>query len=288
MSKAQTNKEIHHHHSFKTKSRFRLSFVNENTFNEVWVLKFTRKKVVFAVLLLVFAIVCMVSTILAFSPLRMLLPGYLKQSQRQENIVNSMKMDSLTTRVNISSAYINNLADILNGHADTLSTQQAPDSDMQVSPDSLLPASEAEKKFVRQFEEAERFNLTVLSPVDAEGVAFFTPVAGATVTTPNPDNSTIITLTVARNTPVTSIYEGTVIDCYSSPYNANTIIIQHSNGFISKYSGVTSPFVVRGDKVLTGTAIGLANDSSTDPKRSISFELWNKGTALDPIKYVPF
>ena len=276
-----------HRHSFKTKSRFRLSFTNENTFNEVWVLKFTRKKVVMAILVLVFAIVCMVSTILAFSPLRMLLPGYLKQSQRQENIVNSMRMDSLTTRVNISTAYVKNLAAILSGHADTLLTREVTTSEINVSPDSLLPASDTEKKFVRQFEEAERFNLTVLSPVDADGVAFFTPVAGATVVDAT-DNNTIINLTVARDTPVTSIYEGTVIACYSSSTGGNSIIIQHSNGFMSKYSGVTSSFVNAGDKVSTGTSIGIANCNTSDKNKALQFELWNKGTALDPLKYVPF
>ena len=63
-------------HSFKTNPRFRLSFINENTFNEVWTVKMSQRKVVLALILLLAAIGCMVATLIIFTPIRTLLPGY--------------------------------------------------------------------------------------------------------------------------------------------------------------------------------------------------------------------
>ena len=54
--------------------------------------------------------------------------------------------------------------------------------------------------------------------------------------------------------------------------------------FISKYSGINETFVSKGDKVTTGQRIGLSNKN----KQSFSFELWHKGTQLNPLDYIAF
>ena len=125
-------------HSFKTKSRFRLSFINENRFNEVWTIKFTRTEIVIATLLLVSALSCLVATIIVLSPIRTLLPGYLKEGQRQENIVNSMRIDSLATQVNINNAYITNLEALLTNPSDTITVTVTPPGGADVA--RLSPA----------------------------------------------------------------------------------------------------------------------------------------------------
>ncbi len=277
-----------HKHSFKTKSRFRLSFINENRFNEVWTIKFTHTEIVITSLLLVAALSCLVATIIVLSPIRTLLPGYLKEGQRQENIVNSMRLDSMTTRVNINNAYISNLRSLLDHPTDTISATTVPAQDTPMSPDSLLPASEKEKLFVRQFEENERFNLNVLSPIAAEGISFFPPVSHATELSGQEQSTTSIRLTSPPSSTVCAIYAGTVIDAYATRGNRNTIIIQHPNGFVSKYSGVHTPFTTAGDKVEKGSVIGITSPKDSGQETCVTFELWNKGAALNPREYVVF
>lgn len=276
---------------FKTNHRFRLSFINENTFNQVWTIKMTQTRVILFILLLIAAIGCIVTTLIVFTPIRTLLPGYLKSSQLQENITNILRIDSLATEAGITNAYIANISQILSGRMDTIdSTISAttPKSVTALPIDSIVGASEAEKQFVRQFEENEKFNLSVLSPIAAEGLSFYPPIKAATISEHNSD-ALGISLTVSHNAPISSIYGGTVVDCYYSINNGYTIIIQHPNGFLSKYSGLEESFTEKGDKVFSGTRLGLSGKRNySGASAPIVFELWHKGTPLNPRDYFTF
>lgn len=284
----QKDKANNSKHSFKTKSRFRLSFINENRFNEVWTIKFTRSEIVIAVLIMTAALSCLVATIILLSPIRTLLPGYLKADQRQENIANSMRIDSLVTRVNINNAYMSNLESLIAPDCDTISSGPGvPASEEPLPADSLLPASEKEKQFVRQFEEQERFNLTVLSPIAAEGISFYPPVSHATESSASSAESSV-TLTSPPESTVNSIYSGSVIETNTAIGGTTTIMIQHPNGFVSRYDGVHSSFVTPGDKVEKGSVIGITSPRESNKNGNITFQLWNKGVALNPRDYIAF
>lgn len=269
---------------FKTQKKFRLTFINENSFNEVWSIKMSRTRVILSIFVIIIAIGCIVSTLIVSTPIRTLLPGYLKTSQRQENVINSMRIDSLSTNVNINNAYLSNIINILNDNIDTTSVTLPLVSDTikYIPIDSIINSSPIERQFIQQFEDQEKFNLSVLAPIVAEGMMFYTPIYGASVK--ENDSPLSIELITPTNSPISTIYNGTVIDSYYLPNIGNVIIIQHPNDFISKYSGINETFVSKGDKVTTGQRIGLSNKN----KQSFSFELWHKGTQLNPLDYIAF
>lgn len=285
MASKKENKS-NRHHPLKTPSRYRLSFFNDNTFNEVWTIKLSRRKVVILTMALIFALTCAIATIIVITPLKTLLPGYLKSSQREETINNTFRIDSLIRRTDINNAYIGNLRRLIAKDVDSSSidTQTKSDTIATLPVDSLLVASAAEKQFVKQFEEKERFNLSILNPITAESTTFYPPVNGATVKESTNDVTPSIAITTARNAPISAIYRGTVIDVYHSPDTGYCITIQHPNGFISKYLGIGNSFVSQGDIVNTGTRIGMM------PSRQglLTIELWHKGTALNPKKHIAF
>ncbi len=286
MSSFNKNKKARH--SFKTPSRFRLSFINENTFNTIWTIRFSRVRIIFAVIIILIAITSMVSMLILFTPVRTLLPGYLKESQRQQVIASSLRVDSLLTHTELNSSYIANLRRILNMPDDTINLAAAMAADSVFSIDSLRPASDVEKQFVRQFDEQEKFNIKVLSPIAAEGLDFFPPVAGPYTTSQRDEQATSITLTCAPQTPITAVLDGSVIDCYKIYGKDYTVIIQHPNGFVSKYTGISSVFVNPGEKVESGTPIGITGNNTAHDATQVFLELWNKGTKLNPWDYIPF
>lgn len=273
-------------HPLKTKSRFRLSFLNENTFNEVWTIRFTRTKVVIAIISIIIAIGCVIATIIVISPVRTLLPGYLKENQRRENILNNIKLDSLTIKVGINDNYINNVKNIL-ASSDISKDSSTVNPITDAYTDSLLQASEAERNFIRQFEEKEKFNLRVLSPMVAAGLTFFSPASMSRPIQDSESGLTTVNIPVPPGSPVTAVHAGTVVDSYLSPLDGYVIIIQHPKGFVSRYSGLPSSIVQKGEKVSTGSAISLVR-SSNDKNSVMTFELWNNGTPLNPWKYIPF
>lgn len=93
----------------------------------------------------------------------------------------------------------------------------------------------------------------------------------------NPDESVLATL------------DGTVI---LSTYTAETgyvIQIQHGQDFVSVYKHCGSLLKKEGDTVKGGEAIALVGNTgekTTGPH--LHFELWNKGRAVDPSKYIVF
>lgn len=274
---------------FKTHRRFRLSFINENTFNQVWTIKMTQTRVILSIMLILFAIGCIVATLIVFTPIRTLLPGYLKDAQFQKNITNSIRIDSLTTEARIANAYITNIKRILTDDIDTVAISATPlDTATTLPIDSIIGASEIEKQFVRQFEEKEKFNLSVLSPLAAEGITFYPPIATASISTQTAEALGVRFIT-SRQAPISSIYNGTVVDCHYSDNNGYTIIVQHPNGFLSKYSGMAELFVANGDKIATGGRLGLSGKRDyTGASLPIIFELWHNGTPLNPRDYFAF
>lgn len=272
-------------HPLRTKSRFRLSFLNENTFNEVWTIKFTRTKVVISIIGIMVAIACVISTIIVLSPIRTLLPGYLKENQRRENILNTIRLDSLTVKAGINDNYINNIKTLLTStpmDKDTAIVNPMTD----IYTDSILQASEAERNFIRQFEEREKFNLKVLSPMAASGLTFTSPLSSSLPLQDAQSGMTTLNIPAPSGSTITAVHTGTVADIYFSPIDGYVIIIQHPKGFMSRYSGLSSAFVAKGDKVSTGSAIAVAGDRKG--MSTVTFELWNNGTPLNPWKYIPF
>lgn len=272
---------------FKTPKRFRLTFFNENSFNEVWSVKMSQSRVILSIIAIIIALGCIISTIIVSTPIRTLLPGYLKSSQRQENIINSMRVDSLSTNVNINNAYLSNIIDILTDNIDTTTITSSSKSDTitYIPIDSIINSSSTERQFIQQFEDQERFNLSVLAPIAAEGMMFYTPIYGASIKDKTSPYS--IELITPTNSPISTIYNGTIIDSYYLSNVGNIIIIQHPNDFISKYSGINETFVLKGDKVTTGQRIGISHQSNRN-KQPFTFELWHKGTQLNPLDYIAF
>ncbi|MDE5895512.1 MAG: hypothetical protein K2H00_05715, partial [Muribaculum intestinale] len=126
-------------HRLRTHRRFRLSFINENTFNEVWTIGMSQRKVIASIALIFVALGCMAATLIVFTPLRTLLPGYLKQEERQKNTVNVFRVDSLLKAGRETSEYLATLKSILQGDSSiaTHAGQQAS----AVSPHSVSPDS---------------------------------------------------------------------------------------------------------------------------------------------------
>lgn len=265
---------------------FRLSLTNETASHEVWAVKMTPLQIIIAIAAIIMTMWCIISTLIVATPIKTLLPGYLKGSQRQEHVINNMRIDSLFTKVSITNSYISNLTDILTDNIDTTAITPTDSIRPLIPADSIIGASDREKQFVRQFEARERFNLSVLSPIIAEGMAFHPLVNNATVQEKGTGH-TCLTLITPRTTPVSSIYESTVIDCYYLSSSGNTAILQHPNGFISKVNGLTELFVYKGDKIKAGDRIGIVIRDK-DNSRPLTFELWRDGTPLNPLDYIPF
>ncbi len=269
---------------FSNPRRYRLDFIAENTFNRVWTLRFSRMRVLVVSVLFVAAVAALMFVIVFFSPVRKLLPGRLEGDLRSRYVDMAMRLDSLEQRSMANDRYMTNLRNIMSGEAvdDAAATGNLSDNS-KANIDSLLAPSDAERQFVQLFEASDRFNLSVLTPIAAEGMAFYSPVPDVLVEPQSGEGNTSVNFTQDDLLPVSSAYRGTVVSVYSNASGLKTVIIQHPNDVISIYSGLSECFTAPGARLLAGERIGHSGKGNT-----FSFELWHSGSATDPTDYIGF
>lgn len=93
-----------------------------------------------------------------------------------------------------------------------------------------------------------------------------------------------------KTTVVKAAEEGTVKSIKNDPRYGLTVVIEHTNGFISVYSNLlTAEFVVEGEKVKQGQTIGTVGTTATfeiSDEPHLHFEIKKDGENLDPTLYI--
>ena len=104
-----------------------------------------------------------------------------------------------------------------------------------------IPRSKSEEKFVKSFEEEEKYNLTVLNPnpVPTDGIFFYKPVNGVVSSHYEADARHFgVDLVAAPKESVLATLDGTVVFTGFDPNFGNVIQLQHKNGFLSIYKHI--------------------------------------------------
>lgn len=258
----------------KTRKRFRLVFVNDNTLNTVWTMRLTRGRVWLLSGLCVAAIAALVVCVVVWSPVSYLLPGYMRPEQRRTTVDNTLRLDSLLDLYAGQQLYISNIMEILSGN-DTVAP--LPADVPAESSDTLMMATDAERAFVDDWRQRESRNLSVLTPIVAEGMMFRTPVVGATVV------ASADTLVALRRSPVVAIQDGTVIDArVDASSGRSTVILQHANDFLSVYGGLEELSVSTGRRVVAGQTLGRLADDGRLP-----LSVWHMGRRVSLPQLLP-
>ncbi len=286
--------KLHKQRTFwkKVRSKYKLSFFNENTLEEVWTFRLSRLGAFIGLLLLLFMVFAAVVFLFAATPLKTLLPGYLKTEARAKVVNNALLLDSLERKVALQDKYANSLRLILSGEIDFDSISVTKDS-LPVFPqqDSLLERSKASSDFVQRFEEEEKYTLTVFSnAIPTDGFIFYPPVKGSVTQIFNPAvNHFGIDVQVPKNSAVSAILDGTVISASYTFETGYVIEVQHSNDFISIYKYNAQLLKTVGEKVSGGEKIALAgNGDGENNTPLLEFQLWHKGQPLNPLEYITF
>lgn len=73
-------------------------------------------------------------------------------------------------------------------------------------------------------------------------------------------------------------------------FTGNTITIEHSNGYVTKYSSVTDIVVEEGDEVLQGNPLGTAVSNEANPEAGthLHFQVLQNGEYINPRTLLAF
>ncbi len=271
--------------------KYKLSFINESTLEEVWGFHLSQLSVFLSLGIFAFALVAITAMIIILTPIRNYLPGYLDVEVRKEIMDNALRADSLERMVQIQELYLRNVSQIFMGEVELDSIQRI-DSLARTDVDYNIPRSEEELNYVKEFEQDEKYNLKVLntSPIQVDGVFFYKPVQGIVSSRYQADIRHFgVDIAASPQESVLATLDGTVIYAGYDPNQGNVIHLQHKNGFVSIYKHNEMLLKEQGQTVVAGEAIALVGNTgalSTGPH--LHFELWRDGHPVNPEEYIIF
>lgn len=276
------------------RDKYRFSVSNDTTFEEVWRIRLTKYNAFLLITFLVFFIIGATTLLIAFTNLREFIPGYPDITMRRNILLSAIRLDSLEKELELRDKYFANLNAIIAGEqpadAYTLrdSSRNYRSITFKTSPeDSVLRA---------RIENEDRYNLA-LGPVAPEmmtslaGLHFYPPVRGIVSGKFDPRSKHFGTdIVTIPKSPVGAALDGTVIFTGWTMETGYVIQIQHSNNIVSVYKHNASLLKETGDLVRTGEAISVVGNSgelyTSGPH--LHFEIWYKGSPLDPEKHIIF
>ena len=211
---------------------------------------------------------------------------------RQAIVDEALRIDSLEQVFELQNRYVSVLQDIISG-AVSLDTVYSVDSLARVRTDLLMERTEREENYIRQYEEAERYNITSQSqPVnEVLSINMFRPTAGLVASSYNAlDQHLGVDIAASPNQSVVAVLDGTVLLATYTSEMGYTICIAHPGELISVYKHCESLIKMSGDRVKQGEVIALVGRGQDHSLQGshLHFELWYQGQPLDPEKYILF
>jgi len=270
---------------------YRFSLVEDESHKQIWVRRFSVPALIWTLVLSAIVICGIVFSLIAFTPVRTLIPGYPNAHSKSAAVQNAIKIDSLQSIITRWDLYAENLRRVVEGQKPV-----SIDSVIKFRNDSILASRDAGELAGRDsvlrevVKEEEQFDLSgAKRELPIEGMHFFTPLKGVVSHGFDPVLHPYIDVTAPSGSVVMSVLDGTVIFAGWNDETGYTIQVQHSSDMVSIYKHNQKLLRKTGDKVSAGSSIALVGGTGeAGAAAHLHFELWYKGEALDPTLYIMF
>ena len=269
--------------------KYRFVIMTDSSFEEKLSVKLSRINVLAFAGIFVFA--CFFSTLLliAYTPLSEYVPGKSSAEVQKGLIALSLKSDSLEDILLNRAIYLENINNIISGNELITPIKNAETSAKQE--DEIIFEKSKEDSLLRVSVEAEdRSSIYVKSVSENNYLMFFTPLSGLISDEYNSKTKHFgIDLVAKEKSRISSVLDGTVIISHWTSETGYVIAIQHKNDYVSLYKHNSLLLKEVGDFVNAGdhvAIIGNSGELSSGPH--LHFELWHKGTPVNPEDYISF
>ncbi|MFA7380482.1 MAG: M23 family metallopeptidase [Bacteroidia bacterium] len=273
----------------KLKNKYRLVIMNDQTFEEKFSFRLTPMNLFVAGSSAILLFTVLIMSLFFFTPLKEYVPGYADPDQKRNVAYLILKTDSLEQVIRQRDEYINNVMGIMQG-------KEPMDRDTVSLKDSLTGSVDLDKMyendsiFIAEMEQNDNYALNTKQKGQLEHYTFLAPVKGLVTEKYNSGNEHYAVDVVARvNEPVKATLDGTVIFASWTPETGHVIGVQHANELVSIYKHNAVLLKKVGTFVSAGDAIAIVgNSGELTSGPHLHFELWYKGSAVNPEDYLVF
>ncbi len=304
------------------KNKHRFVVIDEETYKEKMSFQLSGINLFVSIGIIIIVFVLLTFLLIAFTPLRELIPGYTNPKMTEQAYANAVAMDSLEYTLAMQSRQLQDIKAIMMGeNPDSLHLARRDTAAAGLSQEGKQQAAtyqrSKEDSLLRlEVENADKYSLkapnrngdagnksrannrqgreamvkAAQEPTSAIMQLFFTPVKGTVVSTYDPKIRHYgIDIAAAENEAVKAVLGGTVIFSNFTVETGYVIAVQHANNYISVYKHNSALLKHAGDIVRAGEPIAFVGNSghlTTGPH--LHFELWMNGNAVNPQQYISF
>lgn len=270
----------------RAKKRYRIAIIDESRLRQVASVSVSPWRLWTSLAVGVVLLAGLIALLIMATPIRTLLPGYLKKGQRLEAKEGLMRLDSIRDAFRVRDIYLSNILTVMDTDrtpADSMLNVTTPN---ELPPDSLLPASPREIEFITRMKDREQYNVSILAPLAADQLRIYPVAAGAAVAE-HMAPSLKPRIITPKGSPVCAVADGRVLAIQNpSPEGGSAIVIQHDNGFASRYSHLGTPTVAPGAHVDGGSVIAHGASGGAIAAGFFFVEMWYDGNPVEPARYL--
>lgn len=284
----------------KLKHTYRLVIMNNETFEEVGSYRLNIFNVYILISSVIVVVALLVVLVIAFTPARKYIPGY-GDVMRDEQILEVYnKLKDVESEFEAHRNYSDNFRRML--VEDVQTEDDVPKVNTSVQ-DSLVNFTEIEPSDVDEQlrkeveleelgEVVKQSRTTNRSPFDKPlEQMFFSPPVNGEISAGFLTNKKHfgVDILAPKNTAIKAAMDGYVFLSDWTLETGNTIGIQHSNNTITFYKHNSALLKKVGSYVKAGEAVAIIGNTGTlSSGPHLHFELWFKGTPVDPTEYIDF
>ncbi len=268
----------------KAKKRYRIAIEDESKLRQVASVSVTPTMLWGAGIVSLILLIAFTGLIIMATPIRTLMPGYLKKGERAEAKEGLLRIDSLRDAYRINSLYLNNILTVLDTDRTPTDSLLKVTTPNELPPDSLLPASPREIEFITRMKDREQYNVSILAPLAADQLRIYPVATGATVAEQS-QNAMKPRILTPKGSPICAAADGRVIAIQNpAPEGGSAIVIQHDNGFASRYSHLGTPTISPGSHVAGGSVIDHGASGGAIGSGYFFVEMWYDVNSVEPSK----
>ena len=264
---------------------YKVVISSEDTFEEKF--SFKTNKLNAFIIMLAYSIILISFTIsiVFFTQLREMVPGYSSTDLLNRAIYLTKKTDSLEQQIALNNKFYKSIEDVLSGNIDELVPRDELSVDSSlINSDFVTVSPNSQDSILRKYVENEdKFNLTN-NELIIENKMFFSPIKGEITQSFNfNENHFAVDIAADIGTPVKSVLDGKIIFSEWSLETGYVVVIDHGENIISVYKHNSKILKEQNDFVQAGEVIAYSGNQgnlSTGPH--LHFELWKNGTPIDP------
>ncbi|MBE9485123.1 MAG: M23 family metallopeptidase [Bacteroidetes bacterium] len=280
----------------KLRDKYRLVIMNNETYEERLSFRLSRLNVFLLTVTVSIILITLTIFIIAFTPIREYIPGYLDVNIPGKLYRLEQRADSLERSLRAKDLYLRNIRNIIEGRE--IVDSIVPVRDAGIDYDNITIESSPEDSILRaEYDARTKYNLFFYESEDLydgalqiSDIVFFIPVEGIIINKFNlAEKHYGVDIAASTESMIKSVQDGTIIFSDWTSETGHTIAIQHSGNFISLYKHNSTLLKSTGSFVKAGEPIAVSGDSgelTSGPH--LHFELWHNGTPVDPEEYMTF